>query len=340
MLRYARCERCKNPSNSPSKLCEACRQQAQSQKCPHQQYIWSSSNRAFARPYNWCDKCQSQKAPMPMWVCTSCKFTACRDCKPPLKPDPRTLLRCFNHHLLQWEVNDKPDEYSCLLCARTQRESLGFWSCKTCSYKACPDCRPKPATCDHDKDVWVLLPSEQADTSESCDKCSKAIGHDYSRWGCINCNIQRCIYCKPVRVSQDGSSQTGQSIPSLLVYCRNQHSLSWTTDSKDYSRGLYACDICTSYGLTQKGRWACLACKYDVCSGCWPSPANFEFESQTGPGPGFGPGPRPCVHVYQPSRLPRAAPQCSTCHVLIPSEQEVFQCTKCTAFACINCKLH
>ncbi len=107
--------------------------------------------------------------------------------------------------------------------------------------------------------TWTTDASGYMGGKFACDLCHKSADCSTGHWTCP-CKFDVCTSCRPV-----------PSMSSVLQ-CSKGHWLEWATMGDGYMGGMFSCDLCKTSHACGEGRWSCLGCRYDLCSGCRAAP--------------------------------------------------------------------
>ncbi len=309
-----------------------------------------------------CDNCGKVFAyTMMHWRCDACDYDICVACHPPPKESvvavptvgqevAAAVNTCSRGHMLKFEVYMyQGGFYRCDICGRTGDCMSRRWLCSHCNFNICTFCKHAPATAH--VDVSVVPDSVIITSVTACEKGHKLFYSSYSyfsgeyfcnkcltkgkckegRWFCLMCEYDICPNCRTPPVMGEGEAKM----------CDNQHYMTYSTMPYPYG-SFYRCDRCRKAYPTEKGRWWCSICGFDICQKC---AANEITEDASRPAKAPIEDKDRWCKPESSHWFVRVIPaedeyrQCSICeNLLTNSKTELnYQCGRCGILYCAEC---
>ena len=101
-----------------------------------------------------------------------------------------------------------------------------------------------------------------------CENCRNTGAAEDGRWGCLECNYEICLKCRPpARKTLDKTKSTE------VMKCNDGHEMTFGTSPDD---SLFLCDSCGKAYYGSVARWKCETCGSDFCRTCLPPPKGFK----------------------------------------------------------------
>ncbi len=274
-------------------VCPRCRPAPAGAKDPKERcgvghvLVWTTDNTGYPGSIYCCDLCHGSGATSEgRFACIDCQYDICPKCRP--KPaseerkgngscnpgcrDPKSV--CKAGHFLLWSTSRlgyTTPLFRCDTCgARSQDTAKGRYACIPCQYDVCNACRPLPAhhsSSPNDicrsghKLKWSTDGTGYHGNMYGCDICHSLEYIHQGRYACVPCQYDICPKCRPRSLER-------------TEMCESGHRLVLTSSHEGYPSHRFNCDVCGAISQdTDKGRYACIKCQYDVCRGCRQPPA-------------------------------------------------------------------
>jgi len=188
-------------------VCRTCRQPDFSKCSKGHVLAWSIDSTGYLMGKFSCDVChKSSDCINGRWGCAGCKYDVCPHCNPaPVQQAPpvpmMAYIQCGNGHYLAWCADTAgymAGTYSCDVCKKANKCTIGRWSCKADKYDICLTCRPPVVEKCPKSGHEIKLSFDGAGYlmgKYSCDKCKKSWMCADGRYTCP-CKYDICPTCK------------------------------------------------------------------------------------------------------------------------------------------------
>eukprot|EP01022_Parablepharisma_sp_SALTPOND_P024933 TRINITY_DN5629_c0_g1_i2.p1 TRINITY_DN5629_c0_g1~~TRINITY_DN5629_c0_g1_i2.p1 ORF type:complete len:1130 (+),score=51.26 TRINITY_DN5629_c0_g1_i2:173-3562(+) len=282
-----------------------------------------------------CDICKRiDSCKTKHWVCTSCNFDLCNNCKPvpesTTTPQPAkcSILNCPKGHTLnQSTFAYRSGNYKCDNCSAIRKCTESRWFCEPCKYDICYNCRAPSAaetksssTTNCSKGHSLIFSTDSYKCGKyRCDKCRTNGNCEDGRWFCKDCQYDICQNCRP----RPAAATTGKS---PIMRCIKGHTLNFSTHA--YRGGKYICNRCRTKESCEDGRWFCKDCEYDICQHCRAPPKRPIMNCIKGHALNFS-----TTHLY-----PGGEYLCDRCRSRGNCEDGRWLCERCEYDICANCR--
>ncbi len=245
--------------------------------------VWTTDYSGYSGHGFICDVCESTTGDTgtPRYACVACQYDVCRNCRPAPNSAQNQLV-CKAGHTLVWSANStgySTHDYGCDLCGSTGNTDLGRYVCIPCQYDVCPRCCPAPTGAKDPKErcgvghllVWTTNSMGYRGNLYSCNLCHKNGDITQGRFACICCQYDICPKCRPKLTSEErkGNNSCNPGCQGPKSVCKAGHTFSCSVNIFECTAPpLSSCDTSGAASQnTDKGRYARIKCKYDVCHG-------------------------------------------------------------------------
>ena len=145
-----------------------------------------------------CEKCKKQGYALNgRWNCHECKANYCQSCKTP----PKYLHdNCPNSHALLYQSFEIPNKknFECANCGGLFTMLLKRWSCKTCSFDLCHNCKIPPVymplVCPQNHAVKPCIIANNC--KYLCFNCGSVVDSQNGMWRCEGNEFVLCRKCR------------------------------------------------------------------------------------------------------------------------------------------------
>ena len=186
-------------------ICSTCRPSKQQEFKDAMNHPLKWSNYGIGKGKKFvCALCKKVKSTSQgRWYCQPCNYFVCGTCKAPL--GSMVLLEKNAHqpdHYMSWAYDvDDIGKYTCQKCKKEGESKFGRWSCASCKYELCGECKLPVSAYSTDEKMHQLLWSYNSKGYKGkkylCRGCKKKKACTLGRWSCNSCKVDVCPSCRP-----------------------------------------------------------------------------------------------------------------------------------------------